>query len=41
MKKATLSLNDIELKPHHTHKFRGYIGNMFAGYDLIHNFSAR
>lgn len=37
MKKATFSLNDIELKPHHTHKFRGYIGNTFADYDLIHN----
>ncbi|MBF0378410.1 MAG: DNA repair protein [Desulfamplus sp.] len=37
MKKATLSLNNIELKPHHTHKFRGYIGNVFADYDLIHN----
>ena len=37
MKKATLYLNDIILKPHQTHKFRGYIGNVFAKYDLIHN----
>lgn len=37
MKKATLSLNNVMLKPSQTHKFRGYIGNVFADYDLIHN----
>lgn len=37
MKKATLSLRDIILKPHQIHKFRGHIGRVFAGYDLIHN----
>ena len=37
MKKATLLLKDIRLKPSHIHKFRGFIGNLFRGYDLLHN----
>ncbi len=37
MKKATLYFNSIKLNPSQTHKFRGYVGNMFSEYDLIHN----
>ena len=37
MKKSTLLLKDIRLKPSQTHKFRGFIGNLFRDYDLIHN----
>ncbi len=37
MKKATLSFNNIRLSPSQTHKFRGYVGNIFSEYDLIHN----
>ncbi len=37
MKKATLSLDNIVLKPRQIHKFRGHIGHVFADYDLIHN----
>lgn len=37
MKKATLMLNNINLKPHQIHKFRGFIGNFFMDHDLIHN----
>lgn len=34
---STLLLNDIRLKPSQIHKLRGFIGNMFNDYDLIHN----
>ncbi len=37
MKKATLTLTGIRLNPSQTHKFRGYVGNIFSEYDLIHN----
>ena len=37
MKKATLLLSNITLKPHQIHKFRGFMGNLFYDYDLIHN----
>ena len=37
MKKATLYFNEIRLKPSQVHKFRGYVGNVFAEHDLIHN----
>lgn len=37
MKKATLNFNGIELSPSQIHKLRGYIGNVFIEYDLIHN----
>lgn len=37
MKKAILTFNDVRLNPSEIHKFRGYVGNVFAEYDLIHN----
>ena len=37
MKKSTLLLRDIRLKPSQIHKFRGFIGNLFRDYDLLHN----
>ena len=37
MKKATLFLNNITLRISQTHKFRGFIGNLFENYDVIHN----
>ena len=37
MKKATLHFNNIKLNPSQIHKFRGYVGNVFSEYDLIHN----
>lgn len=37
MKKAILYFNDIRLSPNQIHKFRGYVGNVFAEHDLIHN----
>ncbi len=37
MKKSTLLLNDVYLKPSQIHKFRGFIGNIFKDHDLIHN----
>ncbi len=37
MKKATLYFNNIHLKTSQIHKFRGYVGNVFAEHDLIHN----
>jgi hypothetical protein len=37
MKKATLYLNNITLPISQTHKFRGFIGNIFKDHDLIHN----
>jgi len=37
MKKSTLLLNNIYLKPSQIHKFRGFIGNFFKNHDLIHN----
>lgn len=37
MKKAVLFLNDVKLIPSQIHKFRGFLGNLFKDYDLIHN----
>lgn len=37
MRKATLLLNNISLKPSQIHKFRGFIGRLFQDHDLIHN----
>ena len=37
MKKSTLLLNNVYLKPSQIHKFRGFIGNLFRNHDLIHN----
>ncbi|MBA3018241.1 MAG: DNA repair protein [Desulfobacteraceae bacterium] len=37
MKKSTLLLNNVYLKPSQIHKFRGFIGNLFKHHDLIHN----
>ena len=37
MQKSTLYINNLRLKPYQIHKFRGFIGNLFADYDLIHN----
>ncbi|WP_304511762.1 CRISPR-associated endonuclease Cas6 [Desulfobacula sp.] len=40
MKKAILYFNNIKLYPSQIHKLRGYVGNVFAEYDLIHNHDA-
>ncbi len=37
MKKSTLLLNNIYLKPSQIHKFRGFVGNLFKDHDLVHN----
>jgi hypothetical protein len=37
MKKATLFLNNINLRISQIHKFRGFVGNLFKKHDLIHN----
>lgn len=37
MKKATLKLSNVSLKPQQLHKFRGFVGNLFKDHDLIHN----
>ena len=37
MKKSTLLLNNIKLRPSQIHKFRGFVGNAFKKHDLIHN----
>jgi len=37
MKKSTLLLNNIKLRPSQIHKFRGFVGNAFKEHDLIHN----
>ncbi|MBW2604951.1 MAG: DNA repair protein [Deltaproteobacteria bacterium] len=37
MRKATLRFGDINLRASHIHKFRGFVGNLFKDYDLIHN----
>lgn len=37
MQKSILYLNSLPLKSHQVHKFRGFIGNLFSNYDLIHN----
>lgn len=37
MKKATLKLSNVSLKPQQVHKFRGFVGNLFKDHDLIHN----
>ncbi len=37
MRKSTLLLNDVYLRPSQIHKFRGFVGNVFKDHDLIHN----
>ena len=37
IKKATLKLSNIHLKPQQVHKFRGFVGNLFKDHDLVHN----
>jgi len=37
MKKSTLLLPNINLRPSQIHKFRGFVGNAFKDHDLIHN----
>ncbi|RLC16382.1 MAG: DNA repair protein [Deltaproteobacteria bacterium] len=37
MKKSTLLLNHTRLKASQIHKFRGFVGNLFRNYDVIHN----
>lgn len=37
MKKGTLTFHGIHLSPSRIHKFRGFVGNTFKEYDLIHN----
>jgi len=37
MKKSTLILNNILMRPNQIHKFRGFVGNLFKEHDLIHN----
>jgi hypothetical protein len=37
MKKATLFLSDIRLNPSQIHKLRGFVGNLFKEYDIVHN----
>ncbi|MDM8552449.1 CRISPR-associated endonuclease Cas6 [Desulfobacterales bacterium HSG2] len=37
MKKSTLLLSNIRLKPSQIHKLRGFVGNLFKDYDVIHN----
>jgi hypothetical protein len=37
MKKSTLLLNNVYLKPSQIHKFRGFVGNFFKNHDLVHN----
>lgn len=37
MKKVTLRFGDVNLRASHIHKFRGFVGNLFKDYDLIHN----
>ena len=37
MKKSTILFKDIQIQPSQIHKLRGFIGNLFRDYDLIHN----
>ena len=37
MKKSTLLINNVRLRPDQIHKFRGFVGNLFKEHDLIHN----
>jgi hypothetical protein len=37
MKKATLRFGNVNLRASHIHKFRGFVGNLFKDYNLIHN----
>lgn len=37
MKKSTILLSHLNLKPSQIHKLRGFVGNLFKGEDLIHN----
>jgi hypothetical protein len=37
MKKAILRFGNVNLRASHIHKFRGFVGNLFKDYNLIHN----
>lgn len=37
IKKSIMLLNNIKLMYSHIHKFRGFVGNRFKNYDIIHN----
>ena len=37
IKVGTLSFRDLKINSGELHKFRGYIGNLYKKYDLIHN----
>jgi hypothetical protein len=37
MKKSTILLSHLKLKPSQIHKLRGFVGNLFKDEDLIHN----
>lgn len=37
MKQAKLLLSQVKMKPSTIHKFRGYVGELFKNYDVIHN----
>ncbi len=37
MKKATLKISGVKLRPSQVHKMRGFISNLFEKHDLIHN----
>ncbi|OQX01901.1 MAG: DNA repair protein [Desulfobacteraceae bacterium IS3] len=41
MKKAVLLLDNVCLKPSQIHKLRGFVGNLFRDYDVIHNHDVR
>ncbi len=41
MKKAVLLLDNVRLKPSQIHKLRGFVGNLFRDYDVIHNHDVR
>jgi len=40
IKIGILSFRDLKLTPGELHKFRGYVGNLYRKYDLIHNHRA-
>jgi len=37
MKQSIFYLSDVSLKLYQIHKFRGFVGNLFKDYDIIHN----
>lgn len=37
IRRGILKLEDLHLQSRHIHKLRGFIGNLFKDYDLIHN----